>query len=64
MLTGFNCIYSLKENYGRVFSLKLGSYKCVMASTPEAVQEMLVKKSADYAGRQKTYSIETGTLGR
>ena len=56
--------YSLRENYGRVFSLKLGSQKCVIASTPEAVKEMLVKKSADYAGRPKTYSIEKGTLGR
>ena len=55
---------SLRENYGRVLSLKLGSYKFVMASTPEAVKEMLVKKSADYAGRQQTYSIEVGTLGR
>ncbi|KAL9969641.1 hypothetical protein ACROYT_G021878 [Oculina patagonica] len=53
----------LRENYGRVFSIKLGSYKFVMASTPEAVKEMLVKKSADYAGRQQTYSIEIGTLG-
>ncbi|KAJ7369554.1 hypothetical protein OS493_038133 [Desmophyllum pertusum] len=34
-----------------------------MASTPEAVKEMLVKKSADYAGRQQTYSVEVGTLG-
>ncbi|KAJ7331594.1 hypothetical protein OS493_019179 [Desmophyllum pertusum] len=42
---------SLKENYGRIFSMKLGSYKFVMASTPEAVYEMLVKKSADFAGR-------------
>ncbi len=49
-------LFSLRENYGRVFSIKLGSYKFVMASTP-------VKKSADYAGRQQTYSIEAGTLG-
>ncbi|KAL9970193.1 hypothetical protein ACROYT_G022527 [Oculina patagonica] len=54
---------SIREKYGRVFSLKLGSYKFVMASTPEAVKEMLVKKSADYAGRQQTYSIKAVTLG-
>ncbi|KAL9969642.1 hypothetical protein ACROYT_G021879 [Oculina patagonica] len=54
---------SVREKYGRVFSLKLGSYKFVMASTPEAVKEILVKKSADYAGRQQTYSIEATTLG-
>ncbi|KAJ7331625.1 hypothetical protein OS493_019213 [Desmophyllum pertusum] len=34
-----------------------------MASTPEAVKEMLVKKSADYAGRPQTYSIDAQTLG-
>ncbi|KAJ7331597.1 hypothetical protein OS493_019182 [Desmophyllum pertusum] len=34
---------SLKEKCGRIFSMKLGSYKFVMASTPEAVNEMLVK---------------------
>ena len=56
--------YSLRENYGRVFSLKLGSYKLVMASTPEAVKEMLVQRSADYAGRQQTYFFEQATLGR
>ncbi|XP_073243570.1 steroid 17-alpha-hydroxylase/17,20 lyase-like [Porites lutea] len=54
---------SLKKNYGRIFSIKLGSFKIVMASTPDAVKEALVKKSADYAGRQQTYSAMAGTLG-
>ena len=35
-----------------------------MASTPEAVKEMLVQRSADYAGRQQTYFFEKATLGR
>ena len=35
-----------------------------MASTPEAVTEMLVKKSVEYAGRPQTYSIDTRTLGK
>lgn len=43
--------------------MKLGSYKFVMASTPDAVKEVLIKKSADYAGRQQTYSLMEGTLG-
>ncbi|KAJ7369555.1 hypothetical protein OS493_038135 [Desmophyllum pertusum] len=54
---------SLREEYGRVFSLKIGKYKLVMASTPEAVKEMLVNKSADYAGRQQTSTAEARTLG-
>jgi len=49
--------------YGGVFSLKLGSYRFVVASTPEAVNEMLVKKSADFAGRPQTYYFEIQSLG-
>ena len=56
-------ICSLQQNYGRLFSMRLGSYKFLMASTPEAVKEVLVKKSADYAGRPQTYIFSTITLG-
>ena len=56
--------HSLKIKYGGVFSMKFGSYKFVMASTPEAVREMLLKKSVEFAGRPQTYSIVTRTLGR
>ena len=56
--------FSLKRNYGPVFSLKFGSYKFVMASTPESVKEMLIKKSTEYAGRPQTYSVQTRTLGK
>ena len=34
-----------------------------MASTPEAVKEILVTRSADFAGRQRTYSLQERTLG-
>ena len=34
-----------------------------MASTPEAVKEILVTRSADFAGRQRTYSLKERTLG-
>ena len=54
---------SLKENFGGVFSLKLGSYNFVMASTTDAVKEVLVKKSADYAGRPQMHVFYTSTLG-
>ena len=59
----FLYICSLKKSYGRVFSMKIGSYKFILASTPAAVYEMLVKKSADYAGRPQTYAFYTQTLG-
>lgn len=55
---------SLRKNYGRVFSLKIGSYKLVMASSPEAVKEMLIQKSADYAGRQQSSTNYARTLGK
>jgi len=42
----------------------MGSYKFVMASTPEAVKEMLVQRSADYAGRPQTHFFLEFTLGR
>lgn len=57
----WNC--SLRQNYGGVSSLKIGSHKLVMASTPEAVKEILVTRSADFAGRQRTYSVKERTLG-
>ena len=44
--------------------MKMGSYKFVMASTPEAVKEMLVQRSADYAGRPQTHFFLEFTLGR
>ena len=34
-----------------------------MASTSEAVKEILVTRSADFAGRQRTYSLKERTLG-
>ena len=34
-----------------------------MASTPESVKEVLVKKSADYAGRSQMYTFYSLTLG-
>ena len=41
----------------------MGSYKVVMAASPDAVYETLVTKSADYAGRQQTYALYSINLG-
>lgn len=35
-----------------------------MASSPEAVKEMLIQKSGDYAGRQSSSTIDARTLGK
>ena len=52
------------KQYGKVFSLRLGSYKVVIAASSESVKEMLVTKSADYAGRPPFNSYIFATLGK
>lgn len=42
---------SLKEKYGNLYSLKVGSFKTVIAEDAASVKGVLVKKSADCAGR-------------
>ena len=54
---------SLRDKYNGIFSVKLGSFKAVMASSSEAVKEVLVKKSADYAGRPQMHVFYVSTLG-
>ncbi|XP_068737026.1 steroid 17-alpha-hydroxylase/17,20 lyase-like [Montipora capricornis] len=54
---------SLRKKYGSVYSLKLGSYKFVLAEDAASVKEVLVKKSADYAGRPPFYSFLLETMG-
>ena len=43
--------------------MKLGSFNAIMASSSEAVKEVLVKKSADYAGRPQMHVFYVSTLG-
>ena len=52
------------KQYGKVFSLRLGSYKAVVAASPESVKELLVTRSGDYAGRPPFHSFLATTLGR
>ena len=62
-LSFFFFFYSLKKTYGDIFSLKVGGYNLIMASSSEAVKEMLVKKSADFSGRSDLYTFYKITLG-
>ena len=43
--------------------MKVGSFKLVIAEDPASVKEVLVKKSADYAGRPPFHSFLVDTLG-
>lgn len=56
-------LHSLRKKYGSLYSMKLGSYKIVVAEDPDSVKEVLVKKSADYAGRPPFYSFVSTTIG-
>ena len=43
--------------------MKVGSFKLVVAEDPASVKEVLVKKSADYAGRPPFHSYMIDSLG-
>ena len=46
-----------------MYSIKVGSYKVVVAEDADSVKEVLVKKSADYAGRPPFHTFQLATLG-
>ncbi|KAL9961782.1 hypothetical protein ACROYT_G030801 [Oculina patagonica] len=54
---------SLRKKYGSVYSMKVGGFKLVIAEDADSVKEVLVKKSADYAGRPPFHSFVLSTLG-
>ncbi|XP_022791291.1 steroid 17-alpha-hydroxylase/17,20 lyase-like isoform X2 [Stylophora pistillata] len=55
---------SLRKKYGKVFSVKIGSFKVVIAGDTASVKELLVRKSADYAGRPPLYSFLRSTFAK
>ena len=68
---GFNLIKwqfitscSLRTKYGSLFTVKLGCWKVVFASNIESVKEVLIIKSADFAGRPPFESFKMQTLGK
>ena len=54
----------MSGKYGTVYSMKVGSFKLVVAEDPASVKEVLVKKSADYAGRPPFHSYMIDSLGK
>ena len=55
--------HSLMKYYGRIISLRLGSFRVVIAASPESVKEVLITKSADFAGRPPQASYFYTTVG-
>ena len=43
--------------------MKIGSFKVVIAGDTASVKELLVQKSADYAGRPPLHSFMRSTFG-
>ena len=54
---------SLRKKYGKLFSMKVGAFKLVVVEDASSVKEVLVKKSADYAGRPPFHSFLDTTMG-
>jgi len=54
---------SVRKKYGTVYSMKVGSFKLVVAEDADSVKEALVKRSADYAGRPPFHSYLISSLG-
>ena len=54
----------MRKKYGTVYSMKVGSFKLVVAEDADSVKEVLVKKSSDYAGRPPFHSFALASLGR
>ena len=63
MANFFCLISSLRKKYGYVYSMKVGSFKLFMAEDADSVKEVLVTKSADYAGRPPFHSFQLASLG-
>ena len=57
-------LMELEKIYGKVFRLYLGSKLVVVASGANAIKEVLVSKSAEFAGRPSLYSSEIFAEGK
>ncbi|KAK3581603.1 hypothetical protein CHS0354_017462 [Potamilus streckersoni] len=56
-------IYEWTKKYGPVVSVAVGPFKFVMVNDIDTVQEVLVKKSTDFANRISSYSSDLFTDG-
>ena len=57
-------LMQLEKQYGKVFRLYLGSQLVVVVSGGDALKEVLVTKSADFAGRPILYTTEVYSKGK
>ena len=57
-------LMATEKQYGHVFRLYLGSQLVIMVSGANAVKEVLVTKSAEFAGRPNFYTGEVFSQGK
>lgn len=57
-------LMAMEKQYGHVFRVYLGSQLVIIVSGAEAVKEVLVTKSAEFAGRPKVYTGEVYSQGK
>ncbi|KAK6186253.1 hypothetical protein SNE40_008324 [Patella caerulea] len=53
----YRTLLSWRKTYGPAITIYMGPIRCVVLNDAETVNEALVKKGADYAGRFQTYSM-------
>lgn len=51
-------LMAMEKIYGHVFRLYLGSQLVIVVSGQDAIKEVLVRKSAEFAGRPRFYTAE------
>ncbi|KAL2087431.1 hypothetical protein ACEWY4_016259 [Coilia grayii] len=64
LLNPLNDLQRLSDQYGRVFSLFIGSRPAVVLSGVEAIKEALVTKAVDFAGRPQGLMVNHATKGK
>ena len=52
------------KRYGKVFSVRLGSFKVVIAASADSVKEVLIKRSGDYVGRPPFHTLDIIAMGQ
>lgn len=57
-------LMEMEKQYGHVYRLYLGSQLVVIVSGAQAVKEVLVTKSAEFAGRPQVYTVEVYSQGK
>ena len=57
-------LMQLEKQYGKVFRLYIGSQLVVVVSGGDAIQEVLVTRSSNFAGRPSIHSSEVYSKGR